>query len=144
MKIAFKKLHPDAKAPERKSAGAAGYDLTYCGVQEIILSPGARCVFNTGIAVAIPRGCYGRIAPRSGLAREKGIAVLGGVIDSDYRGEIGVILLNASCGACAIYPGYRIAQLIIETCHDAEFIEFENLEETERGANGFGSTDKPK
>ena len=142
MKIAFKKLFPDAQTPERKSAGAAGYDLTYYG-KDIVLCPGARWSFQTGIAVAIPQGCYGRIASRSGLAREKGIAVLGGVIDSDYRGEIQVLLLNTSdFRKCTILPGDRIAQLIIETCHEAEFVEFDSLEETERGANGFGSTDQ--
>jgi dUTP pyrophosphatase len=143
MKIPFQKLHPNAKMPERKSEDAAGYDLTYCGENHVNLWPQSRQGFETGLAAAIPRGYYGRIAPRSGLARKKGLDVLGGVIDADYRGELVVILCNTGTVTVEITPGERIAQLIIERCHDAEFIEFESLEQTARGQGGFGSTDFP-
>jgi dUTP pyrophosphatase len=140
MIIPVQKVHPDANLPERKSADAAGYDLTYCGQNYINLCPQTRYGFETGLAVSIPRGYYGRIAPRSGLARKKGLDVLGGVIDSDYRGEIVVILCNTGTVTVEITPGERIAQLIIERCHDVEFTAFDELPPTERGAGGFGST----
>jgi dUTP pyrophosphatase len=140
MKIPFKKLHPDAKMPTKGSEGAAGYDLYYSGTSTCHMGTFARDSFSTGIAAAIPSGHYGRIAPRSGLAVRFGAHILAGVIDSDYRGEIKVLLQNLGPKALVIEPGDRIAQLIIERCYDAEFVEFDKLEETERGQGGFGST----
>ncbi len=95
---------------------------------------------KTGVKVAIPENFYGRIAPKSGLAIKHGIDIFGGVIDSDYRGELVVIVHNASDFIWQILPGEKVAQLIIEQCYPAQFVEFTNLPETERGQGGFGST----
>ena len=92
--------------------------------------------------MAIPKGYYGRIAPRSGLALRDGIGVLGGVVDSGYRGEIGVILINSGSRDFDFYKGDRVAQLIIEKCHDIEWEECDNLDDSDRGEGGFGSTGK--
>lgn len=141
MKIKFKKLHPDAKMPTRANKTDAGYDLF--STEDGILMPLQRRLFKIGIAAAIPEGYYGRVAPRSGLALKRGLDIMAGVIDSGYRNEIGVILINLNRDVfemIEIKTGDRIAQLIIEKCHDAKFEEVENLDETERGAGGFGST----
>jgi dUTP pyrophosphatase len=138
MKIPIKLLNENAKIPTKGSDGAAGYDL-YAS-QGIVI--GKHGIVPTGVSVAIPKGHYGRIAPRSGLAAKMAVDVLGGVIDSDYRGEIRVIL--TCLNGIVINEGDRIAQLIIERCHDAEFVQFDELDSTDRGEKGFGSTDKPK
>jgi dUTP pyrophosphatase len=145
MKIPFKKLHPDAQMPTKGSEGAAGYDL-YANEDAVVPSEYGVANQNwnpikTGISISIPKGHYGRIAPRSGLAVKYGINVLAGVVDSDYRGELGVVLHNSHpISDFMVRKGDRIAQLIIERCYDAEFVEFDKLEETERGQGGFGST----
>jgi dUTP pyrophosphatase len=141
MKLPIKKLSQDAKIPTRGSDGAAGYDLY--ALNGAVFA--GHAIIKTGIAVAIPKGHYGRIAPRSGLAAKYGVDVLGGVIDSDYRVEIGVILKfdrTADADAFIVNPGDRIAQLIIERCYDAELVEFDELPPSERGQGGFGSTGK--
>jgi len=130
-----------ARAPTKKSTGAAGYDL-YAPC-DFSIPAFSRENVDLGIHVAIPPGNYGRIAPRSSLAREFGIAVFAGVVDSDYRGAVSVILFNASSKAVHFDKGDRIAQLIIEKCADFVVCECSNLEdlgETERGKGGFGST----
>ena len=160
MEIFFKKLHPNAEAPTKAFAWDAGYDLYACSSESI--SPMGRTAVSTGISVEIPMGYYGRIAPRSGLAIHKGIDVLGGVIDCQYRGEIKVILINLNLPeelflnrqnkrAIALHSmfgsrtrydisaGDRIAQLIIEKCHHATWIEKEEHADEGRGG-GFGST----
>lgn len=143
--IPFQRLLPHAQQPTKARYGDAGYDLYNAQEDPIYLRPGERRVFTTGIAVAIPHGYYGRIADRSGLAWKQGLHVLGGVVDSAYRGPIGVILLNTNGGDDAgdtilIQPNDRIAQLIIEQCHDVTFVEAYSLPETERGGGGFGSS----
>lgn len=155
MKIDIKFLHPDAKIPSQSKFGDAGYDLR--AVEPIAIGRGQRALVKTGISIAIPAGYYGRIAPRSGLALKNGIDVLAGVIDSTYRGEIGVILLNTEIpspkvsvdGPVAVFShgepfrinvGDRIAQIIFEKYHTAEFCEVEELDKTERGDGGFGAS----
>lgn len=141
------KLNEHATLPTYGSSGAAGMDL-YAnlaaeGVDVISLNPGERRLIKTGIAVAIPRGHYARVAPRSGLAYKSGIDVMAGVIDEDYRGEVGVILINLSFiggGPLTIKHGDRIAQLIIEKYTPCLPIEVSSLDDTSRGSGGFGST----
>lgn len=146
MKI--KKLSDKAVIPSKGSAGAAGYDLYTTESYE--LKPGERKAFKTDIAMAIPDGFYGRVAPRSGLAVKHGIDVLAGVIDSDYRGEILVALINLGDKPVQlpiVKDGKEtaIAQIIIEMCTTVVggFFEVDDLNSTQRGSGGFGSTDKP-
>lgn len=131
-------LNERAKVPTRGSALAAGFDL-YASERRM-LYVGDRVAVPTGIAVAIEPGWYGRIAPRSGLAARHGIDVLAGVIDSDYRGEVGVLLLNTGIEDVEIGQGSRIAQLVLESCWMGEPKAVLSLDGTERGAGGFGST----
>lgn len=128
--------------PKRSDPGAAGYDL-YSRV-DTILPPGQRQLIPTGVAIEIPGDHYGRIAPRSGLANGKGIDVLGGVIDSSYRGEVKVILINFGNETVNIRSGDRIAQLIFEKISTPELkvVSYEALTSSSRGAGGFGSSGK--
>jgi dUTP pyrophosphatase len=137
-RLLFKRLHPEARLPSRGSARAAGLDL--CAIERVTLAPGARAAVRTGLSVAIPAGFYGRVAPRSGLAVRHGIDVLAGVVDSDYRGEILCALVNHGTEAFEIEPGARVAQLVVEAIATPEPAWADDLEETERGAGGFGST----
>lgn len=134
--------HPAAKPPKRANPTDAGADLY--AVENYALHPGERLTVETGVSLAIPEGFYGQIAPRSGLAANYGVAVLGGVIDSGYRGEIKVILLNTETNTAAlpvrISNGDRIAQLIVLPVSLAEFSPVESLPDTARGEAGFGST----
>ncbi|HEV7905633.1 MAG TPA: dUTP diphosphatase [Pyrinomonadaceae bacterium] len=136
--LKFLRLHPAAKLPTRGSRDAAGLDLY--SVEAATLEPGGRAAVRTGLAVAIPAGFYGRVAPRSGLAVNYGLDVLAGVIDSDYRGEIICAIVNHGWEACAIEAGQRVAQLIIEAIITPEAAWADTLGETARGAGGFGST----
>jgi dUTP pyrophosphatase len=132
------RLTPNAILPVRGSAGAAGYDL-YATDGYVVL-PGHRVVVSTGVAVQLPPGTYGRIAPRSGLAVKHGLDTLAGVIDPDYTGELKVVLVNTDMRVpFVIKPGYRIAQLILEQYVSADVVEGV-LPDTTRGADGFGST----
>lgn len=141
LKIKIKKLTPSSRIPLKGSSGAAGYDL-YSDSDYRVMK-GERVLIKTGISIEIPEGYYGRIAPRSGLALKHGIDVLAGVIDSDYRGEIGVILLNTDENfSFPISKGDRVAQIIFEKCMDSEFIETVTLENSSRLDGGFGSTGK--
>ena len=133
-----KRLTETAVLPSKGSSHAAGFDLV---ADEGGSIPSRRRVtISTGIAVAIPEGFYGRIAPRSGLAAKYGINVLAGVVDSDYRGEVKVILHNTGRTIYDFSQGDRIAQLIIEKCYSPEIEEVEDLDSTVRAAGGFGST----
>ena len=138
MKIKVKKVFPEAKIPSRANDSDAGYDLYSSECMPI--TPLSRQAVCTGICVEIPKGYYGRVAPRSGLALKAGIDVLGGVIDSGYRNEIKVILINLGQSLVAIEEGDRVAQLIIEKCHDVEWEGAESLGSSERGESGFGSS----
>jgi dUTP pyrophosphatase len=143
-RVRFKKLHPGALTPRYMSEGAAGLDLAYpSGAGEAIrVEPGARVAVPTGLAFEIPRGFEGQVRPRSGLARKFGVTVVNapGTIDSDYRGEVAVLLVNLGDKAHTIEPGDRIAQLIIAPVVSAQLEEAAELEETTRGAGGFGHT----
>ena len=132
------KLHKDAQLPTRGTAGSAGFDL-YC-VEDALVIPGAHVVVPTGIAVQMPFGFYGRVAPRSGLAIRYGINVHAGVIDPDYTGEIKVALINHGHSVFEIKKGDRIAQLILEWFSRCDAQWTDSFEQTNRGNNGFGST----
>lgn len=131
-------LAQGAHAPARASAGDAGYDLH--ALEGFTIEPGKRVLVKTGVRMEIPTGYYGRIAPRSGLAHKHGIDTLAGVIDSGYRNDIGVILLNTGDAAVSFTAGDRIAQIIIEACYEAAFSQVDELGSSERGQGGFGST----
>lgn len=137
-KLKFKKLKEDAILPTRGSEHAAGLDL-YARENAIVL-PNKVAPVSTGLATAIPVGYYGRVAPRSGLAIKNGIDTLAGVVDSDYRGEVNVILANHTECGFEVQKGDRIAQLIIEKIETPTPEWAEELDDTARGASGFGST----
>ena len=131
----------NVKAPTRASPGSAGYDLA--AAEDMIIEANTWKAIDTGIIIQIPTiDCYARIAPRSGLAFKKGIDVFAGVVDSDYRDTIKVILMNHGTNAFNVSVGDRIAQLIFERVHtpDLEELSCDDLTKTVRGENGFGST----
>ena len=137
--IQVKKLSENGKIPTQGSSFAAGYDLY--AAEDATLYPKTRALIKTNIAISIPEGFYGRIAPRSGLAYKNGIDILAGVIDSDYRGDVGVILFNTdACNEFAVKKGDRVAQIIFERCMRASFEEVKDLESSVRSVGGFGST----
>ncbi|HZG53566.1 MAG TPA: dUTP diphosphatase [Pyrinomonadaceae bacterium] len=136
--LKFLKLHPAAQLPVRASIEAAGLDLF--SVEDVTLEPGGRAMVRTGLSVAIPRGFYGRVAPRSGLAVRHGLDVLAGVIDSDYRGEIKCALVNHGRERLTLAAGQRVAQLIVEAIITPAPAWADALDETARGEGGFGST----
>ena len=141
IELAIRRLRADAVLPARAYAGDAGLDLAACERHE--LAPGARAVVGTGLAVAIPEGYAGFVQPRSGLAARHGLSVVNapGLIDSGYRGEVQVVLLNTdSSESFAVEPGMRIAQLVVLPLPELELVEVEELPETERGVRGFGSS----
>ena len=142
MQIQFTKLHPDAHMPEQNNPSDAGYDLR--STEAYTLAPGERKLFKTGIAAAIPEWYYGRIAPRSGMAYKEGIDVLAGVVDSNYRWDIWVILINFGSEPKEVLPWDKIAQYVITPCVSwVERVEVENaddLEDSSRAAKGFGSS----
>jgi dUTP pyrophosphatase len=152
MKVAFKRLNPFAAIPRRASEHAAGYDLVYCGKENIRLFPGQSALITTGLAWAAPANVYGRIAARSGMAVRYGLTPLAGVIDADYRGEIMVLMIclgdlrtkDNEAAYVELEPGDKVAQLIIETYHtpDIEILEHNGAElpESARGGEGFGSS----
>ena len=139
MEILIKKNNEEAVTPTQATEGDAGYDLY--SLEETVLSPLERVVIKTGISVAIPLGFYGRVAPRSGLAVKKGLDVLAGVVDSGYRGDVGVVLINLSGETVSLEKKSKVAQLIIEQCHDVDWVETEDLSESQRGEGGYGSSD---
>lgn len=128
--------------PQYETEASAGMDLRANLDKAIILKPLERAVVKTGVFIALPAGCEAQVRPRSGLAAKKGITVLNapGTIDADYRGEIGVILVNLSNDDFEISDGERIAQLVIAKYEQAVWKVVTVLEETERGTGGFGST----
>ncbi|MBX3445702.1 MAG: dUTP diphosphatase [Parvibaculaceae bacterium] len=130
--------------PRYETSGAAGMDLIAALAQGEVLTlePGARAMVPTGLAIALPEGFEAQVRPRSGLAAKNGVTVLNspGTIDCDYRGEVKVILINLGQEALAIERGTRIAQMVVAPVTQAEFTEVAALDETARGAGGFGST----
>lgn len=141
MTLRFTRLTPDARPPAQAHPGDAGYDLH--AAESVNLGAGERASVSTGLAVAIPDGCAGLVVPRSGLAAQHGIGLANapGLIDSGYRGELRVLLLNTDRGsAYTVEVGDRIAQLVLVRFEAAAAEEVESLDETPRGGGGFGST----
>jgi dUTP pyrophosphatase len=141
VELPIRRLRDDAVVPERAYAGDAGLDLAAC--ERVELAPGGRATVGTGLAVAIPEGYAGFIQPRSGLAAKNGITIVNtpGLVDSGYRGELKVILLNTdSRDTFVVEPGMRIAQLVIMLVPGVDPVEVGELPESERGVRGFGSS----
>jgi dUTP diphosphatase len=141
IELPIRRLRPDAAVPVRAYAGDAGLDLAAC--ERVELAPGARAVVATGLAVAIPEGYAGFVQPRSGLAARHGLTIVNtpGLVDSGYRGELQVILLNTDPEhGFVVEPGMRIAQLVVVPVAELELLEVEELPASERGVRGFGSS----
>lgn len=138
--VAIRKLRPDAHVPRQAYEGDAGLDLAAC--EAAALAPGERAVVPTGLAIEIPDGYAGFVQPRSGLAARHGIGIVNspGLIDSGYRGEIRVVLLNTGREPFTVEAGMRIAQLVIAPVASVRLIEVDELAVSERGARGFGSS----
>lgn len=145
MEMKIKKVRENAKVPHRATDGSAGLDLCACIDEPITLASGDTAVIPTGVAIALPSAEYGAfVFPRSGIAIKHGIGLLNsvGVIDSDYRGEIMVGVINQIKESYTIEPGERIAQMVIMPVSMMPVTEVAELDDTERGAGGFGSTGK--
>lgn len=136
--LKFIKLSEKAHTPTKGSLLAAGFDL-YSAVDTVI-EPHGKAIISTDLKIAVPHGTYGRIAPRSGLAAKNFIDVGAGVVDEDYRGPLNVVLFNHANLPFNVKQGDRIAQIICEKIVYPEILEVKNLDQTERGENGFGST----
>lgn len=136
--LKVKALSDTAKMPTRGSAHAAGYDMYASEATKI--PAGGRALVSTGLSIAVPTDCYARVAPRSGLAVKNGIQTGAGVVDSDYRGEVRVLLFNQGSSDFVVNIGDRIAQLVLERVYTPAVQQTDNLEESVRGAGGFGST----
>lgn len=143
VRLAVKKLHEAATLPGYQTAGAAGMDIHACLPETpVTLQPGAIAVIPTGLALAIPAGFEGQVRPRSGLSTKHGLSVPNapGTIDSDYRGELRIALINHGKEAFTVTHGMRIVQLVIAPVVRASIELVDDLDETERGEGGFGST----
>lgn len=140
MSLKFVKLKEFAKIPVRKTPGSAGLDLS--SAYDSVIPPGEARRVKTEIAVTIPENCYGQIAERSGFSYDNEVSILGGVVDRDYTGELVIQLLNHGKTQLKISRGDRIAQLICHKIAYPEPVEVDNLDATERGDAGFGSTGK--
>ncbi len=142
IEVKIKKVRPNAVIPEYATVGAAALDLRYCGDEEITVPAGAVRSIPTGLALETPESTVAIVCARSGLAFKRGICLANGigVIDSDYRGEVAVGLMNSGKEPFTVVPGDRIAQLMFMPVYTATIIESTELNETERGAGGFGST----
>ena len=142
-KILIKKLSDKSTIPKYETEGASGLDLSACTENDITLKPMAKVIVPTGLAVSIPKGYEAQIRPRSGLAAKYDLTVLNtpGTIDSDYRGEVKVILINSSKSKFIILPGMKIAQLLIAPCYKIILTYKKKIQiNTSRGKKGFGST----
>ena len=142
--IRVKKLHPNAKLPSYGSDEAAGADLYACLEETVTIQPGEIFWVPTGIALEVPKGCAGLVYARSSMGAKRGLAPANkvGVVDSDYRGEIRVVLLNHSKEPQILEPGERVAQFVITPVLQPRYIAVEELTDTGRGTGGFGSTGK--
>lgn len=142
MKVKFRKLNPNAKTPIKAHPTDAGFDIFSLGF--FCIAPGDRLLVSTGISIELPVGYEAQVRPRSGLALNHGITVLNapGTIDANYRGEIGVILINHGDRPFYTSEQTKIAQLVIAPVTPCKFVEVEALSETDRGDKGFGSTDE--
>ena len=142
MTLKIKKMSADAKLPKRATEGSAGYDLSACVEQPLTIAAGGRALIPTGIAAALPENTVGLVFGRSGLGIKHGLAPSNavGVIDSDYRGELRATLINHGSEPFKVCDGDRIAQLMFMPVMQAAFLPVDELDETERGTGGFGST----
>jgi dUTP pyrophosphatase len=142
--VRVKKLHPNAKLPTYGSACAAGADLYACLDEPVTIAPGQTYWVSTGIALEVPAGFAGLVFARSSLGAKRGLAPANkvGVVDSDYRGEVRVVLFNHSQEPQTIEPGERVAQFVITPVVTPVYVEAEELQDTDRGTGGFGSTGK--
>ncbi|MEY4770138.1 MAG: hypothetical protein RIQ40_878 [Planctomycetota bacterium] len=142
VEIRFKRIHPGAQMPAYQSAEAAGMDLHACLDAPVTLQPGDLARIPLGFIMAIPKGHEGQVRPRSGLAAKFGVTVPNapGTIDSDYRGEAMVALINLGRAAFTVEHGMRIAQLIVAPVLHVQVCEVDELDATQRGSGGFGST----
>ena len=142
--IRVKKLNPNAKLPTYGSSEAAGADLYACMEEAVTIQPGEVFWVPTGIALEVPKGCAGLVYARSSMGAKRGLAPANkvGVVDSDYRGEIRVVLLNHSKQPQTLQPGERVAQFVITPVLTPAYEEVTELSDTDRGAGGFGSTGK--
>jgi dUTP pyrophosphatase len=141
IELPIRRLRDDAVLPAPAYAGDAGLDLSAC--ERVELGPGERATVGTGLAVAIPEGYAGFVQPRSGLASRHGITIVNapGLVDSGYRGELRVVLLNTDrAEPFVVEPGMRIAQLVVQPVTAATLVEMEELPESDRGIRGFGSS----
>ena len=141
IELPIRRLRDEAVLPARAYEGDAGLDLASC--EHVELGPGERALVGTGLAVAIPEGHAGLVQPRSGLASRHGITIVNtpGLVDSGYRGELRIVLLNTDAREeFVVEPGMRIAQLVVVPVASVEPVELEELPETERGVRGFGSS----
>jgi dUTP pyrophosphatase len=141
IELPIRRLRDDAIVPARAYDGDAGLDLAAC--ERVVLAPGGRATVGTGLAIAIPDGYAGFVQPRSGLAAKSGITIVNtpGLVDSGYRGELKVILLNTDeHDAFVVEPGMRIAQLVVMPVPLVDPVEVDELPESERGVRGFGSS----
>jgi len=143
IELPIRRLRDDAIVPARAYDGDAGLDLAAC--ERVVLAPGERATVGTGLAIAIPEGHAGFVQPRSGLAAKSGITIVNtpGLVDSGYRGELKVILLNTDeHEAFVVEPGMRIAQLVVMPVPVVDPVEVDELPESERGVRGFGSSSR--
>lgn len=140
MTVKFRKSSPDAVLPSYAHPGDAGMDVR--SVDELVIPPGGRALVHTGLVMMLPAGYEAQVRPRSGLALKNGVTVLNtpGTIDEGYRGEVGVILANFGADPFKVEKGAKIAQIVVAPCTRAEIIETAEVDETLRGAGGFGST----
>lgn len=140
MTVPFKRLVPEAVLPAYAHPGDAGMDL--CSVETLVIPAGGRSLVRTGLKMALPAGYEAQVRPRSGLALKRGVTVLNtpGTIDEGYRGEVGVILANFGNEDFSVEIGDRIAQMVIAPVVRAEIVEADELDATDRGEGGFGST----
>jgi dUTP pyrophosphatase len=138
--LPVRKLRPSAVLPSRAYDGDAGLDLP--SAEAVVLAPGERAVVGTGLAVAVPEGHAGFVQPRSGLAAKHGITIVNapGLVDSGYRGEVKVVLLNTGDEPFEVEPGMRIAQFVVLPVAAVELVEVAELPDTERGERGYGSS----
>ena len=140
MTVKFRKSDPEAMLPAYAHPGDAGMDVR--SVEELTIEPGGRRLVRTGLVMMLPPGYEAQVRPRSGLALKNGVTVLNtpGTIDEGYRGEVGVILANFGTEPFKVEKGAKIAQIVIAPCTRAEIVETAEMDETVRGAGGFGST----
>jgi dUTP pyrophosphatase len=138
MEILIKKINPEAKIPAFAIAGDAGIDLY--SAEDKIIEPGERYACSTGIAMQIPRGYAGLVWDKSGIAAKFGLKTMAGVIDSGYRGELKIVLINLGKEEYKISKGDKIAQMLIQEINNPEIVEVSDLDDSQRGEGGFGST----